>query len=227
MTLIMFGAVLNHQTFRRDRSEIEYTFDRMILPIDELMLRGAFEKTYASGEVIFEEGSLCSFYFQVKSGRVKWLNFNDEGREYLQSLIGEGESFGELPLFDHKPYAATAIAEIPSVIIKLPIEDFIKLLQENPEYHFRFSELLASRLRFKFLLLKEYAYSSPEKRVETLLTHFKMNNQHLNLQNHQVMLTRQQIADMTGLRVETVIRVIRAMHESNKLYIEKGKIHFV
>ena len=37
-------------------------------------------------------------------------------------------------------------------------------------------------------------------------------------------LTRQQIADMTGLRVETVIRAMRQMHERGDVKIEKGKV---
>jgi CRP-like cAMP-binding protein len=43
---------------------------------------------------------------------------------------------------------------------------------------------------------------------------------------NQVMLTRQQIADFTGLRVETVIRVIRILHEKKLLAIQKGKVFY-
>ena len=40
----------------------------------------------------------------------------------------------------------------------------------------------------------------------------------------KVNLTRQQIANMTGLRVETVIRTIRAMQDKGLVTIERGKI---
>jgi len=39
------------------------------------------------------------------------------------------------------------------------------------------------------------------------------------------MLTRQQIADMTALRVETVIRIMRIMHDKEEIRIEKGKVY--
>ena len=42
----------------------------------------------------------------------------------------------------------------------------------------------------------------------------------------QIKLTRQQIADMTGLRVETVIRVMRQLHEKGVIQIQKGKVYF-
>lgn len=226
MILVITTHALSHQHYIRLQITIPNTFARMMIPLEDLIANGASEKEYASGEVIFDEGTACSCYFQLLKGRVRWMNVNDEGREYLQALIVEGQSFGELPLFDNKPYAASAIAEVPSVVLRLPKENFVRLLERKPEYHFKFSELLATRLRYKFLIIKEFAYSAPEKRVETLLTYLKENKQHLNLENNQIMLTRQQIADMTGLRVETVIRVIRAMYESHKLHIEKGKVFF-
>jgi CRP-like cAMP-binding protein len=41
----------------------------------------------------------------------------------------------------------------------------------------------------------------------------------------KIELTRQQIADMTGLRVETVIRSIRELERNGHLKIERGKVY--
>jgi CRP-like cAMP-binding protein len=38
--------------------------------------------------------------------------------------------------------------------------------------------------------------------------------------------TRKQIADMSGLRVETVIRIMRNLYNKRILTIEKGKVYF-
>ncbi|MBK6635667.1 MAG: hypothetical protein IPG38_16465 [Chitinophagaceae bacterium] len=54
-------------------------------------------------------------------------------------------------------FAASAIADKDSVIIRLHCSSFHQLLKENPELHFKFTRLLAQRLRFKFLILKELA----------------------------------------------------------------------
>lgn len=99
------------------------------------------------------------------------------------------------------------------------------MLSDKPELHFRFSKLLVQRLRYKFLILKEFAYSAPEKRVESLFNYLLENDKHIDADSH-LQLTRQQIAEMTGLRVETVIRVIRSMNELHKINIQKGKVYF-
>jgi CRP/FNR family cyclic AMP-dependent transcriptional regulator len=197
----------------------------MMIPIQDMLALGAHERKFEANEVIFKEGSTCQYYHQLVSGRVRWVNVNEQGKEYLQELISPGESFGELPLFDDEPYAANSIAETNCTTIKLKKESFLKMLSDKPELHFRFSKLLVQRLRYKFLILKEFAYSAPEKRVESLFNYLLENDKHIDADSH-LQLTRQQIAEMTGLRVETVIRVIRSMNELHKINIQKGKVYF-
>ena len=191
---------------------------------DLLLAWGAVYKKLNTGEVIFKEATQCHFYTQLVTGRVKWVNIDDEGKEFIQTIIEPGECFGEIPLFDEGTYAATALAEEESVIIRLHKTSFIQLIKENPEIHFSFTKLLAKRVRFKFLLLKTIALHAPEARIATLINYLKSENKNFCTKCNQLKLTRQQIADMTGLRVETVIRTIRSMHNKGSLIIEKGKV---
>ena len=196
----------------------------MMIDIDLLLACGGAFKKIPKGTTIFSEGTTCCFYYQLVSGQVKWLNINDEGKEFIQIIIDPGECFGELPLFDDDPYAATAIAAEDSVIIRLHKPVFNQLLCENQDIHFLFSRLLAQRVRFKFKLLESLANQDPEVRISTLLNHLKKENKNFCPDCHQLKLTRQQIANMTGLRVETVIRSMRQMHEKGDLLITKGKV---
>ncbi|MFM2359720.1 MAG: hypothetical protein RLY16_1713 [Bacteroidota bacterium] len=196
-----------------------------MIDVDVLLSWGATYRTLDAGEMIFSEGSQCNFYYQLVSGQVKWFNINDEGKEYLQMLIEPGECFGELPLFDGEPYAASAIATTPAVVLRLHMPTFHQLLQEQPAILQRFTTLLAQRVRFKFFLIKEMANNCPENRIAALMKYIRQNKKNICCECNQVKLTRQQIADMTGLRVETVIRAMRNMHERKELFIEKGKVY--
>lgn len=196
-----------------------------MIDIDLLLTWGATYKQVQRDEIIFHEGGCANFYYQVVSGRVRWVSINEESREFIQLMVDKGESFGELPLFDDGTYAATAIADEDCVLIRLHKSNFLQLLKDNPEIHFAFTRLLSERMRFKFLTIRELAYYNPEHRVSTLLGYFKENNKHTCPKCKQIQLTRQQIADMTGLRVETVIRVMRHLHNKGALLIEKGKVY--
>lgn len=196
-----------------------------MIDIDLLLAWGAAYKKLNAGEIVFKEGTQCQFYHQLVSGSLRWINIDDEGNEFIQTIIEPGECFGEMPLFDEGPYAATAIADEDSVILRLHKPTFLQLIKDNPEIHFSFSQLMAKRVRFKFLLLKSLALHAPEARISTLITYLKSENKNFCPKCNQLKLTRQQIADMTGLRVETVIRAMRHMHEKGELVIEKGKVY--
>ena len=196
-----------------------------MIDIDTLLAWGAAFKKVSAGEIIFMEGNESHFYYQLVSGTVRWVNINDDGKEFLQGIIGPGEAFGELPLFDDECFAATAIADTGSVIIRLHKPVFLQLLKENPEIHFAFTMLLTERLRFKFFLLKEMAAHDPEQSISTLLNYFKQTRKNMCMDCNRVNLTRQQIADMVGLRVETVIRAIRSLKDKGQLVISKGKVY--
>lgn len=198
----------------------------MMIDIDTLLAWGATYRKVKAGEIIFKEGASGSFYYQLVSGKLRWVNINEEGKEFIQIIVDPGECFGEFPLFDGMPYEATAIADEDAVVIRLHQSTFHQLLKENSEIHFAFSELLTQMLRFKFLVLKEIACHDPEQRISALLNYFRRTHKNICCKCNQLQLTRQQIADMTGLRVETVIRVIRHLQEKGELVINKGKIYY-
>ena len=196
-----------------------------MIDIDLLLALGGIYKKVSAGETIFNEGQLCFYYYQLVSGEVRWINLDYAGNECIHSIIEPGESFGELPLFDEESYAATAIANEDSVVIKLHKNSFIELLKEDSALHFAFTRLLTKRLRFKFLIIKSFATHSPETRIATLINQLITDHKNFCGKCNQLKLTRQQIADMTGLRVETVIRTMRHMHDKGELVIAKGKVY--
>ena len=196
-----------------------------MIDIDILLACGAAYKKIAANEIIFREGTCAQFYYQLVSGRVRWVNINEEGKEFLQVMIEPGDCFGELPLFDGQPFAATAIANEDAVIIRLHSSIFHQLIKETPEIHFAFSKLLSERLRLKFLILKEMANHNPEHSISSLLSYFKQTKKNICPTCNKIKLTRQQIADMMGLRVETVIRTIKNLQQKGQLTIDKGKVY--
>lgn len=185
---------------------------------------GASSKKLAAEELIFLEGTDCYFYHQVINGHVRWVNFTEDDGEFIQEMIGPGESFGEYPLFDGLPYAASAVANEETEIIRLRKDKFLKLLEANPQVQMDFLKMYNARLRFKALLLKEISCYGPVHQISTLFDYFRQEKKNICNACNVVQLTRQQIADMTGLRVETVIRSIRQMKELGKLIIDKGKV---
>jgi len=177
---------------------------------------------YSAREPIFSENQRALFYFQVQHGEVKMYNLNEDGKEFVQGMFQDGESFGEPPLFGDFKYPASAIAISDARIIRLDKKAFFSLLKEHFDIHLQITATLSRRLSYKAMIMKEISVYPPEHRVLTVIDFLKQKDG--NPVDYQVELTRQQIADLTGLRVETVIRAVKQLEESGKIRIKKRKI---
>jgi CRP-like cAMP-binding protein len=125
------------------------------------------------------------------------------------------------------------VALEPTVVIRLPKEKFLLLLRENFDIHLHLDQVLCQRLRYKSMVLSEISFYDPEHRITSLLKYLKddsINQVRYHREpihnNHEytVPFTRQQLADMSGLRVETVIRTVKKMEEEGKLKLVGRKI---
>jgi len=197
-----------------------------MIDIQLLLANGATYRKVNGNEIIFSEGDTCSFYYQLIKGSVKWINMDSDGRECIHAVIENGESFGEYPLFDDRPYTDSAIACSESVLIRLCKPAFLKMLEENSAVLFSFTRLLSNRLRSKFALIKSLGSNNPTLRILYLLNHLKVERRNFCPDCSQLKLTRQQIAGMTGLRIETVIRTMRNMHDNGDILINRGKVFY-
>lgn len=182
--------------------------------------------TYSKGDLIFREGQRPDYYYQIQSGEVKMNNINEAGKEFIQGFFQENQSFGEPPLLAEVPYPANAEAMSEAVIFRLLKKDFIRLLVAHPEVHLLFTKTLASRLYYKAIMAAELASQEPEHRILRILDYLKTHIHQLSEPfSFEVNLTRQQIADLTGLRVETVIRTTKALEKKGELKIKSRKLY--
>lgn len=199
-------------------------FSRNMIDVNLLLEKGAVYKNADVGDVIFCEGASATHYFQLVRGKIRISNFQDDGKEFLHELMGEGECFGEFPLFDGECYAASAVADEPSLYLRLPADAFHELLDEHIDIFVDFAKHLAQKLRFKYFMEKIMSKNSSEQLLYELIDYYNKHNKYICRKFNRLLLTRQQLANMTGLRVETVIRAIKCMQKEDKLSIVKGKI---
>ncbi|HQE33299.1 MAG TPA: Crp/Fnr family transcriptional regulator [Flavobacterium alvei] len=197
----------------------------MQIDLDLLYSWGAVAKKYKKNEVIFEEGEAAHFYFQIMEGSVRMFNSNEEGKEFTQGLFCDGDGFGEPPLFINETYPANAITIQDSTIIKLSKDKFLKILDEYPNIQKDFLILFAQKIHTKSKTSKDIINQKPEFRITSFLNSYKRKSGN-STERLLIPFTRQEIANYTGLRVETVIRVFSKMNEAKKVEIIHHKIYY-
>lgn len=181
--------------------------------------------SFKKGEIIFSENEKAIFYYQIITGKVKMCYYSKDGNEVLLGIFSDNDSFGEPAIFGGFAYPANAEAIEDTILYELHYDNLKELLKNNFEVHLQVTALLSQRLKYKSLIMKEISTHDPKHRIMTLLDHYKKNvYKKANSEIFKIPFTRQQIANMTGLTVETVIRAIKDLEHENVLKITSGKI---
>ncbi len=197
----------------------------MHIEVDLLIAWGAVARKYSKSEFVFYENDPCKYYYQILDGRVKMCCYNEDGKVFIQGMFESGESFGEPPLFISLPYPACAVTESVSVIYRLPKETFVRLLEEYPALKMQFLTGFARRIYDKSARNKDIVNAHPDQKIRSFLDNYKLNHSSKPGKTF-IPMTRQQIADSLGLRVETVIRTLLKMEEKGVVEIIKHKLYY-
>ena len=189
-----------------------------------LIAWGGVSKRYKKNQIIFYEDNQALFYYQIVEGQVKMINLHNDGSEFIQGIFYEGSCFGEPPLFIDEPYPCTAVAQKDSVILILSKTSFFKMLLDDSKLLNQMTLTLARRIYNKTVTARELIHNTPEDKILAFLKSKKknMNANEKNFVNH----TRQEIANLTGLRVETVIRTLKKMETEKLVCIINRKLYF-
>jgi len=94
------------------------------------------------------------------------------------------------------------------------------MLSTNTELMFTIFRYLSDRLFYKYVMLFNNSAIDPMSKIKSLMDYYKGSSLKQTPYSYPVPLTRQQIANLTGLRVETVIRTIKKMAEDNVLRLD-------
>ena len=118
-------------------------------------------RTLASGDILFREGEVGDFAYQIISGEIEICKF--DGDEYVTlSILGKGSLFGEMALIDRQPRSAMARATMETVVKEIDQKTLIAFFKNSPQTAFNMMQQLAGYARNANEKLTVDAFNSPE-----------------------------------------------------------------
>jgi CRP-like cAMP-binding protein len=158
------------------------------------------------GKILFREGQEGDRLYVVVEGKIKLGTTSSDGRENLLSILGPGEMFGELSLFDPQPRTSTATAVTDARLVSLAHEAVIGLVTTHPQTSLELLRRLAQRLRKSNDILADLVFADVPGRVAKAIMDLgerfgtlKDDGLHVN---HD--LTQEELAQLVGASRETV-----------------------
>lgn len=194
------GAVLGETTiFRKLSAEDRAT-----------IAQAAGVRRFHKGDTIFEQDTPSDAFYTIASGRVKVFKMLPTGKDMILEVFGAGDPLGAIAAYDGRPFPASAVALEDTTCVVIPRQAFFALLEAHPslvrglmlgmtvrmvELTNRLAEMSGSRIepRFARLFLKLAADMGRAERGGVFVP---------------LLLSRQELADMTGTTIETAIRIM-------------------
>ena len=180
-------------------------------------------KKYSKGCIIANEGSKSLYFYYLINGELSVYNFTPEGKEFLQHKVKEKNFFGEPAVLLEKPFPGNVeVTSDFAEILKIKRENFLQYLKNNPDWCLEFTKSIAEKSIIKSNSLKNIVFLNPEDRIIKQFNDYKEGAE----QKMVIELTRKELSNMTGLRIETIIRTIKKMEKDGKLKIVNGKVFY-
>jgi CRP/FNR family transcriptional regulator len=146
----------------------------------------------------------------VIDGKMKLTRAASDGRENLLSVIGPGEMFGELSLFDPRPRTSSASAVTDATLAALKHEALTPWLRERPEVSLHMLRALAQRLRRANDVTADLVFTDVPGRVAKNLLDLaeRFGNQEQDGLHVHHDLTQEELAQLVGASRETVNKAL-------------------
>lgn len=110
------------------------------------MTTGALGKLYADGEVIVRQGEVGNCMYVIQGGQVEVLLRKGDS-DICVAVLGDGDFFGEMALFDQEVRSATVRARGEVRLLTLEKKSFLRRIHEDPSLAFRIMEKMSRRVR--------------------------------------------------------------------------------
>lgn len=162
------------------------------------------------GDILFHEGDQGDRLFIIGEGKIKLGRTSADGRENLLAILGPGEMFGELSLFDPGTRTATATAVAETQVLALSTEQLREYLASRPQVALTLLAALARRLRRTNDVVADLVFTDVPGRVAKALLDLSRRFGRQTEQGVMVAheLTQEELAQLVGASRETVNKAL-------------------
>jgi CRP-like cAMP-binding protein len=182
----------------------------------------------ARDTTVFHAGDTADAVFIVASGKVKIVVPAADGKEFILTVLGAGQVFGEMALLESAPRSASVITATAVELLVISRDDFHHLLATESRISHKLLAILSRRLRRANAKMESLAYMDVAGRLARYLLDLARDHGQ-RVGNGWVVVrrpTHSDIAHSIGTSRETVSRLINEFEEGFGL-VNKGKFTYI
>lgn len=188
-------------------------------------------QNFSKDSIILSEKETGTALFIIISGKVKIsrISSEDNDKEVILSILNPSDFFGEMSLLDGLERSATATAMEDSKIFIIQRNDFLKLLEDNPEVSIALLQELTQRLRVAGMKIKALSLKDAEGKVATVLLQLAddIGKIKQGVVEIEKLPFQHELANMAGTSRETISRTLHSFAKKGLIELEGSKLRIV
>jgi CRP-like cAMP-binding protein len=164
------------------------------------------EQDFGPKQIVFGEGDLGDAIYLLKTGHVRLYRLTQDGKEITLAVLGPGDVFGELALFDETRRATFAETMDAAHICAASIEDFSRLMAHRPQLTMMVAREIARRRSEAETRVAGMAYASVRGRITAVLRHLAEEHGEKTSDGAvriRLRISHQELANLAGTTRET------------------------
>ncbi|MFL4968529.1 MAG: Crp/Fnr family transcriptional regulator [Xanthobacteraceae bacterium] len=176
------------------------------------------KRNLESGEMLFQKGDKGDALYGVRRGRVRIETGTAAGGRLALNVLGPGDLFGEIALFDGQPRTADAVAAEASELFMVRRSDFLTYLEREPRITIRLLEMLCQRIRWVSDRMEEAVllplHARLARRLCALADDF----------GSEVHISQEELGTYVGAARESVNRQLQEWRRAGIIDLGRGRI---
>lgn len=183
-------------------------------------------RNFGSREFVVVEGEPSAGFYLLCRGKARIFRTAADGREQTFRLVGAGDTFNEVPIFDGAPNPATVETIEPSEVILIPSESLVRTIRRQPEVGMALLRHFARRLRSFTELVEQISLQTVQGRLARYLYQLA-REEGVRTEEGIVVprtITQQDLASLVGSVREVVSRTLKVMSEDGIVEVRRKDI---
>lgn len=178
-------------------------------------------------EAVFRQGDASEWLYIVRTGQIKLSVTGPDGREQILRIAVAGQLIGYDTVHDpHHPYTATALT--PVRLCGIRHRDMLRVMEQNLAVSHRMVQLLNQELSQAQALIHILGQKSSAEKIALFLLSLLPRHAHAESPAELPLpLSRREMAEMLGLTVETVSRLMAELHRAGVLEAPRGRVRIL
>ena len=192
---------------------IEWLSD--LAPDDWAALSAATRHVYGAGDTIFSPTPDPHSIYLLERGQVRILRLSNGGDEVTLGYVANGEVFGELPGFGDHPRESFAVARSHSIVWKIPLRVFRRLVSTQPKIAMEITRQMGDRMKRVESRVEHLVFGDVRARLATVLVELARDFGQASEDRHviDIALSQGELATLIGSTRQSVNAAMSALKE--------------